>query len=112
MNALLKPFDTLSNHYWMLWISPTSEQIKQIKRLPLEERQRVLMLHPKRSEQLCAALELAISSGYYHSITLNREIIPSNQQQTLELLAWRNQTHINWISHRQNMNSACQLTLI
>ncbi|MGR6873843.1 hypothetical protein ACU6U9_16370 [Pseudomonas sp. HK3] len=112
MNALLKSQSLPSSHYWMLWISPSPIQIKQIKQLSLEEQQRVLMLHPKKPEQLCKALEIAITSGNYLSITLDREIIPVKQHQTLELLALRNHTLINWISHRPQMNSACQLTLI
>ncbi len=112
MNALLQAQVEPSNHYWMLWISPSHEQIKQIKQLPQHEQQRVLMLHPKKIDQLCHALELAIRTGNYASITLNRETMPSQQEATLELLALRNNTHINWIAKRPSLNSACQLTLI
>lgn len=112
MNALLKSDTQPSNHYWMLWISPNASQIQQIKRLPATEQQRVLMLHPKKPEQLCSALEMAITSGNYLSITLERDIIPTKQQQILELLAIRNHTHINWLTRRPAMNSASQLTLI
>ena len=112
MNALLKSDTQPSNHYWMLWISPNASQIQQIKRLPADEQQRVLMLHPKKPEQLCSALEMAITSGNYLSITLDRDIIPTRQQQTLELLALRNHTHINWLTRRPALNSASQLTLI
>lgn len=112
MSALLKSQTQLSNHYWMLWISPSPTQIKQIKQLPLEEQQRVLMLHPKKTEHICKALEIAITSGNYLSITLDRDILASKQHQSLELLALRNRTHINWITSRPAMNSACQLTLI
>lgn len=112
MSALLQMETEISQHHWMLWISPTKDQIKQIKQLPHSDQQRVLMLHPKKPEQLCNALELAITSGNYQSITLEREIIPTHQQPMLELLAIRNQTHINWLGRRNQMNSASQLTLI
>ncbi|WP_283786537.1 hypothetical protein QNI23_008875 [Bermanella sp. WJH001] len=112
MNALLKSDTQPSNHYWMLWISPNASQMQQIKQLSTDEQQRVLMLHPKKPEQLCNALEIAITSGNYLSITLDRAIIPARQQQTLELLALRNHTHINWLTRRPAMNSASQLTLI
>jgi hypothetical protein len=112
MNALLKPHTEISSHYWMRWGSPSPIQIKKIKQLPMEEQQRVLMLHSKSSQQLCKALEIAITSGNYLSITLNRDSIPLKQHLIIELLALRNHTHINWITRRANMNSACQLTLI
>lgn len=112
MNALLQTQVEPSSHYWMLWISPNHTQIKQIKQLPQHEQQRVLMLHPKKIDQLCHALEQAITTGNYASITLNREIMPSKQEAALEVLALRNNTHINWITQRSSMNSACQLTLI
>ena len=112
MNALLKSQDEPSRHYWMLWISPNPSQIKQIKQLPIKEQQRVLMLHPKKPAHLVKALEMAITTGNYSSITLDRDVIPKQQQTFLELLALRNHTHINWITQRPVMNSACQLTLI
>jgi len=112
MNALLKAQTDISHHYWMLWVSPSPSQVKKIKQLPIEEQQRVLMLHSKNPEQLCKALEIAITSGHYLSITLNRDSVPTSHHITLELLAMKNHTHINWITRRSSMNSACQLTLI
>ncbi len=112
MSALLQMKSEISQHHWMLWISPSKEQIKQIKQLPLSEQQRVLMLHPKKPEQICHAIELAITSGNYQSITLERNMIPAQQQPMLELLAIRNQTHINWLGRRNQLNSASQLSLI
>ncbi len=112
MSALLQMESEISQHHWMLWISPSKEQIKQIKQLPLSEQQRVLMLHPKKPEQICRAIELAITSGNYQSITLERNMIPAQQQPMLELLAIRNQTHINWLGRRNQLNSASQLSLI
>ncbi|GAA6133320.1 hypothetical protein NBRC116188_01090 [Oceaniserpentilla sp. 4NH20-0058] len=112
MSALLKNNTSLSNHYWMLWIAPSISERQKIKNLPLDQQQKVLMLHPKNNTQVCDALKTAIISGLYQSITLDRSIIPSQQQRMLEVIAMRHQTHINWLNSQSKLNSASQLSLI
>lgn len=112
MSALLKDNTNLSNHYWMLWIAPSASERQKIKNLPLDQQQKVLMLHPKNNAQVCDALKTAITSGLYQSITLDRSVIPHLQHQMLELIAMRHQTHINWLNTQSKLNSASQLSLI
>lgn len=112
MSALLKTNHTISSHYWMLWIAPTRGEINKIRALPLHEQQRVLMLHPKTSSQLYAALEAAIVSDLYQSVTLDRSLIPVQQHRLLEITAMQHKTHVNWLNKRRLLNSASQLSLI
>ena len=112
MNAILKEEQPLSNHYWMLWIAPSQSEMLKIKALPQEQQQRVLMLHPKNATQLCSALETAITSELYQSITLDRSLIPTNQHQLIEILGLKYQTHINWLNRYTSFNKAHQLSLI
>jgi len=112
MSALLRDEIRLSDHYWMLWIAPNQIEITKIRNLPSDQQQRVLMLHPRNVTQLCEALKTAITSGLYHSITLDKALIPSSQQSLLEIMAIKYQTHINWLKRYQPLNSANQLSLI
>ena len=112
MNALLKNDTDISSHYWMLWIAPSSAEMSKIKALPDDQQQKVLMLHPKNPEQLYTALEAAINSDLYQSITLNRSLMPVHQHRLLELAALKHHTHINWLSQGSRLNSASQLSLI
>lgn len=112
MNALLKNESGMSSHYWMMWIAPSPEEKRQIKTLPPEQKQRVLMLHPKNASQIVNALQTAITSGLYHSITLDKALIPNHQHQFIEMMAMKYCTHINWLKKAPVMNSACQMSLI
>ncbi len=112
MSALLKNQTDQAMHYWMLWVAPNALQTKQIKDLPSNQKQRVLMLHPKNLGQLAQALEVAILSDLYQMITLPRSLLPPLQQQKLELLAIRHNTGLTWIGSSKQLNSASQLSLI
>ena len=113
MNALFNHYQEPSDHYWMLWVAPTAEQKQNLTKLSVSERQRCLMLHPKNNSQLLTALETAITSGLYQSITLPKHLISEHQGKQLELQAIRHNTHLVWLKDEQpSLNSASQLRLL
>ncbi|MEY8247082.1 MAG: hypothetical protein RPR98_05500 [Bermanella sp.] len=112
MSAQLKSQTSQDLHYWMLWIAPNALQTQLIKKRPLSDRQRVLMLHPKDLQQLSRALEVAIVSDLYQIITLPRALLSSDQQHKLATLAVRHHTVLSWLGSPPRLNSARQLTLI
>ena len=113
MSALLNHYKEPNDHYWMLWVAPTGKQKQMLSKLPAAERQRCLMLHPKNNNQLMAALETAVTSNLYQTITLPKQLISEHQCKQLELLAIRHNTHLAWVKGEQSsLNSASQLTLL
>ncbi len=112
MSALLKSDTEQALHYWMLWVAPDAKQTQAIKKLPVSQQERVLMLHPKNLAHITKAIEVAILSNLYQMITLPRAILSRVQQQGLELLALQNSTIISWVGSSKQLNSASQLTLI
>lgn len=113
MSALLNLYKEPSDHYWMLWVAPTATQKQSLAKLPIQDRQRCLMLHPKNNNQLITALETAVTSGLYQTITLPKLLINEHQGKQLELLAIRHNTHLAWVKDKQpSLNSASQLRLL
>ena len=112
MSALLKQQPEQVRHYWKLWVAPTNQQTIQIKTLPCIEKERVLMLHPKRGNHVYPALKTAITSQNYQCITINAKLLSSQQQQDLEMLALINNTALALVGKQKPLNSASQLTLI
>lgn len=113
MSALLNHYKEPNDHYWMLWVAPTPLQKQQLSKLCTQDRQRCLMLHPKNNSQLVTALETAITSGLYQTITLPKHLINEHQSKQLELLAIRHNTHFAWVQNEQpSLNSASQLRLL
>lgn len=59
-----------NRHHWMLWVSPDTEQTKQLRNWPTTLKSRVLILKPRKPHLLARALLDAIESGNYAMITL------------------------------------------
>jgi len=113
MSALLKHYKEPSDHYWMLWVAPTASQKQSLSKLSTQDRQRCLMLHPKNNNHLMTALETAVISGLYQTITLPKHIINQHQGKQLEIMAIRHNTHLVWVKDQQpTLNSASQLRLL
>ena len=112
MNTLQKTNESQSMHYWMLWVSPTPQQTKEIRNLPETQRSKVLMLHPKDLNKLQGTLNIAISSGLYQSITMEKILLSQHQRHQIQALAARHNTVITWLSTKPSLNSASQLSLI
>ncbi len=112
MNALAHKHNSQEQHHWMLWVAPTKRQTQEIKALPKNKRERVLMMHPRNLDSLGQALETAISSDLYQTITLPKSLLGQRQQRSLELMAIRNNTALTWVGSTSQLNKAQQLTLI
>lgn len=110
MNALTQNIDQ-NQHHWILWVAPTAEQKAQMSNLSDYDKSRSLMLHPKNPESLTTALETALSSKLYQTITLPKAMVSPHEQKRLELLAIRNQTHLAW-TQQKRLNRASQLSLL
>lgn len=112
MSALINQQPEQAQHYWMLWVAPTTQQTSEIKTLPNTEKERVLMLHPKKSNHVYPALKTAITSQNYQTITINAKLLSRSEQRDLEVLALRNNTSLALLGKQRPLNSASQLTLI
>ena len=112
MSAVFKQENNHALHHWMLWVAPTSDQTKKIRKLPEFQKQKVLMLHPKKTNQVFSALQLAIHSQLYQCITISKSLLSAQEQQSLKVLAVRNNTLLTLLNPQRNLNSASQLSLI
>lgn len=101
---------TSNQHHWILWVAPNDEQKSKISNLSEFDKSRSLMLHPKNTELMMQALKTAITSGLYETLVTPKHLLSAIQQQELELLAIRNNTHIAWTQKR--LNRASQLSLL
>ena len=112
MNALLKSDINHDAHHWKLWVSPTANQQETLSGLSLEEKARILMMHPRDKQKMILSIEMAIESGLYEEICLPRSGLTQKEQGRLQLRAIRHSTIINWTDKAPRMNSASQLSLI
>jgi cell division inhibitor SulA len=112
MNALLKSEHNPNLHHWKLWVSPNQGQKSKLSTLPSDEKDRVLMMHPKDKERMIESIEMAIESGLYEEISLPMKGLSQKEQGRLQLRAIRHSTSINWTDKAPRLNRASQLSLI
>ena len=112
MSALLKSDINHDAHHWKLWVSPTHNQRESLATLSIEEKARILMMHPRDKEKMIISIEMAIESGLYEEISLPVSGLTQKEQGRLQLRAIRHSTTINWTDKAPRMNSASQLSLI
>ncbi|MEH6344477.1 MAG: hypothetical protein V7785_05285 [Bermanella sp.] len=112
MSALFKQQTEQALHHWMLWVAPTSDQTNKIRSLSKLQKEKVLMLHPKKANQVYSALQLAIHSQLYQCITISKGLLSTQEQHNLKVQAVRNNTVLTLLNPQKNLNSASQLSLI
>lgn len=97
MNTLLEKRATHSNeHHWMLWISPSADQVRQLKNWPSNLKSRVLTLRPRQSSQLVQTLIQAIETRYYAMITLPAGCLCELDEWKIKQIASKHSTLIAW----------------
>lgn len=97
MNIATKANPTRTNeHHWMLWVSPSNDQIAQFKSWPSSLRERVLTLQPRVPSKLADNLIQAIETGYYAMITLPLNCLCELDEWRIKQSAATHNTAIAW----------------
>ena len=81
---------------WALWVSPDARDMNHLKRLDQQTLSRVLVFHPRNTQNLANALVSAIESGNYESFTLRKGSIGHSDYWRVSTLAKKSGVILIW----------------